>query len=436
MKKMRTRLKAFAVEHYGALIMMAFLLVLRLVALHSLGASYSLVNDDMSYVRSGIYFAQTGTITMHENYPSAQIMPGMTVLIGIFYRILGQERLLWPVLKVLWALMGTLTAWFVYRSVRIFVPRWCGVVAMIPLCRADFLWMDNLILTETPFMLALTALIYCTLMMWKKPGYRYFWGAAISYMAALMLKANIGPYPVFALIFLLIVRYDKKLLLRQCAILAGLVLCFVIPWSIRNYMHFHAFVPLTYGAGNPTLLGTYQGVGYPLDEELDYEANVDAVVRERYAYYYGEDGDVQPQYQRYVALARDGVKASYRKQVWAERDLKGMVYSYLVIKPRLMINSAFYWHPILDISGKWVSRLQRLDTVLCAVAIVLSLVMKKARKPVLLVAGVYLVNIYIYAMTFAFDRYNASLMSLRFILLGIGAGLAAELVSKRILKKT
>lgn len=101
--------------------------------------------------------------------------------------------------------------------------------SLCALFRADFIWMDNLILTETPFMLALTAMVYYTLRMGKQPGFRYFWPCAISYMAGLMLKANIALYPLFALVYLLVVKYDRKLLAKQCVVLAGVVLCFVIP---------------------------------------------------------------------------------------------------------------------------------------------------------------------------------------------------------------
>lgn len=435
MRKRGAGIEAPASGHLGALIVLALLLAVHLAALWSLGPEYTLNSDDLSYIKSGIRFAQTGTITMHTEYPSAQIMPGMTVLIAAVYRLVGDGAALWIVLKCLWALMGVLTAWFVYRCVRIFAPGWCGVLAMLPLFRADFLWMDSLILTETPFMLALTAMVYCTLMMWKRPGWRYFWGAAACYMAALMLKANIALYPLFALAFLLAQGYDRRRLFRQCVVLACVVLCFVVPWSIRNYAQFHAFIPLTYGAGNPTLLGTYQGVGYPSDEELDYETNVDRVVEERCARYYGADGEVEPRFQKYVSLERDGVKAAYRQRAWAEKDLPGMLYSYLVLKPKMMIFSSFYWERVFDISGRWMFLLQKIDAVLCVLAAALSLCRKRWRKPVLFLSALYLGNLYIYAMTFAFDRYNASLMSLRFILIGIGLGLAAELFRERIAGK-
>ena len=48
----------------------------------------------------------------------------------------------------------------------------------------------------------------------------------------------------------------------------------------------------------------------------------------------------------------------------------------------------------------------------------------------LFITAVYLGNIYIYSMTYAFSRYNASLMSMRFILLGIGAGLLVLLLKR------
>ena len=428
--KVKKDFLSFMKAHKAALIVLSLLLILRLMALYSLGFTYSLESDDVSYIESGIRFARTGTITMHDDYPSAQIMPGMTVLIGLFVLLFGEGKLLWIALKLLWICMGLGTAWFVYRSVCLFVPKWCGIIGMLPLFRADFIWMDNLILTETPFLLALTAMVYYTLRMGRQPGFRYFWPCAISYMAGLMLKANIALYPLFALVYLLVVKYDRKLLAKQCVVLAGIVLCFVIPWSIRNYVQFRAFVPLTYGAGNPTLLGTYQGEGFPSDDILDYETNVERVAEEKYADYYDDAGKVLPRYQRYVSLQKDGIKAAYRQQVWWNTDYKKMLYSYGVIKPQTMIESVFYWDTVFDQPIETLQQIQRVDLYLCIASLVAALVLKRHRKPMLFITAVYLGNIYIYSMTYAFSRYNASLMSMRFILLGIGAGLLVLLLKR------
>lgn len=423
----------FTKENRFIIIIMILLFIERFAALYELGVSYSLNSDDLSYINSGIYFAKTGIITMHDQYPSSQIMPGMTVFIGALSLIFGEGNLLLFVLRVLWIAMGSLTAWFIYKSVTIFTPKWCGLVATLPLFRADFVWMDNVILTETPFILFLTATIYYTFKMGKDNNYKNFWGCAVFYMLALMLKANIAPYPLFALIYLLIVKYDKKLLIKQCIILSGVVLCFVIPWSIRNYINFKSFIPLTSGAGNPTLLGTYQGINYPADENLDYTLNVEQAIKEKYSKYYDKNGNIIPKYEKYIVLKKDGLKADYRKSVWKKTDLKSMIYSYLIIKPRDMIASIFYWKEVFNIDYNFLQYISYFEIAFCVFSVAASLVLKKYRAPIIYASTVYIVNILIYSMTFSFDRYNASLISLRHIVLGLGVSLFLQSISKGII---
>lgn len=430
MKSKWEKICSFVKENKGILIVMLLLFVQRFMALYELGISYSLNSDDLSYVNSGIHFIKTGTISMHNEFPSAQIMPGMTVFIGLLSLLFGQGKLLWLVLKLIWIAMGTLTAWFIYKSVTLFTPKWCGILASLALFRADIVWMDNTILTETPFMLFLTMMVYYTLKMPREKGYKAFIGLVVSYMLALMLKANIAPYALFVLIYLLIAKYNKKLLWKQIAIAAVVVVSFVIPWSIRNFVQFKAFVPLTYGAGNPTLLGTYQGINYPKDEALDYETNVNQVVKEKYTAYCDEEGKVLPQYARYVSLEKDAIKAKYRQQVWAKTDLKSMVYSYLVIKPREMITSIFYWDEVFGIKSDQLKQLPFIELIACVFSLFAAFYLKRFRKPICFALGVYIANIYIYAMTFSFSRYNASLLSLRYIAMGIGAYLAIQLLAK------
>lgn len=432
-KRLFSRAAGFIREHRGICIVIALLFVLRMVAMLQLGVTYTLKSDDIAYWNSGLHFAKTGIISIHTEYPSAQIMPGLTVLIGLLSFVFGEGRFLWLALKLLWAAMGSLCAWYLYRSVCLYAPRWCGIAACLPLFRPDYIWMDNVILTETPFMLCLLAMVYYTLKMGRdKGGYRSFWPCLIAYFCGLMLKANIAIYPLFALVYLLIVKYDRKVLWKQCAILAGAVLCFVIPWSIRNYVQFDAFIPLTYGTGNPALLGTYQGTEYPPDDVLDYETNVEDVVREKYARYYDENGEVQDRFQKYVSLEKDGVKAAYRQKVWRESCPTGYLTSYAVTKPNMMIYSIFYWDELFGIPADKLADLPTIEVCLCLLAILASLLLKKYRAPVIFVSAVYLGNIYVYAMTYAFSRYNASLVYLRYLVIGIGLSLAIQLLFKGI----
>lgn len=409
-------------ENWLLVLVLALLFLERAAALWTLGAEYTLASDDLSYVKSGIYFAQNGVITMHGTTPSAQIMPGMTWLIGLFAALFGEGgHALWLALKLLWISMGTATGWFLFKSVTLFAPKWCGAVACLPLFGADFVWTDNLILTETPFILCLSAMLYYTFLLGRERSRRAFAGCAVSYLAAILLKANIAVYPLFALGYLLAVKYPFKRLLKQGLILACLVLCFLVPWTVRNYVQFHAFVPLTYGAGNPTLLGTYQGYGYPADEELDYVTNVDEPFREAYAAYFDENGEIPERYQKYLSLQHDGMKASYRLEEWASRDLKSLIVSYGFLKPLEIVRGTFYWERVFNIPGTWVQEAQDLNLLLCALAAAASLLFRKHRAQFLYLIILYGGNVYIYAMTYAFGRYSIGLMPMRCILVGLGA---------------
>lgn len=412
-------------------LLVVLLLVERLVALHMLGISYTLASDDLSYVNSGIAFAQTGTVTMHSVWPSAQIMPGMTWLIGAFSLLWGQGDGLWLALKLAWCAMGSLSGWFVFRSVRLYAPRWCAVLSVLPLFGPDFVWTDNLILTETPFILCFTAMIYFTLRMGKAGLERDFGGCLIAYLGGLLLKANIALYPLFAFVYLLCVRYPLKKLLRQAVVLTCAVACFLVPWTVRNYQLFGAFIPLTYGAGNPSVLGTYQGIGFPHDADLDYRTNVDDVMRQAYARYYNADGTVPERYQKYLSLKSDAIKAHYRMQVWWQEHPGSFVISYLILKPIQMVRGTFYWKQLFGIPELFVQRLVDFNTVLCALVTLAALVRKQMRPQILFLAALYLGNVFIYAITFVFGRYNLSLMPARLILAGVGLGLLPALRSRR-----
>lgn len=402
-------------------IIMLLLFSERLLALHTLGAEYTLASDDLSYVQSGITFVKTGMITMHDNtIPSAQIMPGMTFITAFFYLLFGQGRILWLALKLFWIVLGTATAWFIYKSVSIFAPKYCALLACLPLFSAEFVWADNIILTETPFIFCFSAMIYFTFLLGRERSRRAWVGCTVFYLLALLLKANIAPYPLFALFYFLAVKYPLKQILIKGALLAGLTLLVLLPWTVRNYNQFHAFVPLTFGAGNPTLMGTYQGYGYPSDESLDYEENVDKPFREKYAAYQDPDGHFIKHYERYLEQKHDGMKAAYRQRVWFNENPLSFLLSYLIIKPKIIMHSDFYWETVLGIPKIWVSRFNDLTVLACLLFTLGAFFQKKNRPQILWLMFLYLGNVGIYALTFAFGRYNFGLAPARLVLIGLG----------------
>lgn len=433
-----TRFSTFLREHKQILLLMLVMYIERIAVLCILGPEYNLANDDMGYIGGGITFAATGTVAIYQVSPSAMIMPGMPVLLGLFTKLFGQARLYWVMVKLFWCLMGCITPFLVYKSVTLFAEKKYGLLAAAAFLLPNLAWMDNVILTETPYYLCFTATIYCTLAMGRSRKTGYFAGYVIAYMAGLMLRPTIGIMPVFTAVYLLVKKFPFWQLLKRLVINGLVLMMFLVPWTVRNYEHFDAFIPLTYGSGNPLLLGTYQGFGCPTDEELDYETNVEQVWREEYAEYLDENGDpLDDGMKQYLTLEKDGIKAAYRMDAWWDTSPLTMLLSYLVIKPAVMVVKTFYWVELFGVPSIVLDVLRVADFFLCCVSVLLCFKRKQFRMEVGFLAAVYWIYIYMIAMTYAFSRYGETLMCLRYMIVGIGLHLLVEEWNKhKAVKKT
>lgn len=132
-------------------------------------------------------------------------------------------------------------------------------------------------------------------------------------------------------------------------------------------------------------------------------------------------------YEKYLSLQHDAAKASYRLHAWAEKDLKSLLVSYGILKPKTIINGVFYWDRVFHVPVRWVEKAQTLNLALCVLALGLSLLTKKRRGQILFLAALYLGNVAIYAATFAFERYSIGLMPMRCLMIGFGAAVLWDL---------
>ena len=422
-------------------LLLFLLLIERLIAFVQLGADYLSYSDDEAYVKAGLYFAETGVISMWGPFPSAMIMPAMPVIIGFFSLVFGEGTALLVSVKLLWILMGVLTAYYVYKSVTIFCPEWAGLYAAAHFLIPNLAWMNHVLLTETPYMFFLSVTVYETLQMGECFEKRNMLAYLFAFMAGLLFRANMLMMPVFTGLYLLCRHVKLRQMLKPAAILGCALLVFVVPWTIRNYFQFHAFIPITYGGGNPLLLGTYQGEGYPEDAELDYESNVDRIMHEQYAAYYKEEsslwetdpiteyyvehfdpyGEVRElKHAQFLSLKADGIKAKYRMREWFQNDPVGFLKSYLLIKPRWLLNWSWAWEEVFHVPYIALHRLSQLNAVFCVFTVLFSLVKKQDRGPVLFLCLAYIASVYIYATAFVSDRYASTLMVFRYILTGFG----------------
>ena len=412
------KIKTFVLDNWCILIVIIMSLILHILALNELGFNYTLNSDDASYIQSGVTFLQTGKITMH-GVLSAQIMPGMTFLIALVALVFGTGSGLIVALKILWMLMGITTIYVVYKTIKLYTNKYIAAIPCLFFLAIDYIWMDNLILTETPYILLFSLLIYHTLKLSKNVNTKDYVLIVIYYILAVFIRPNIGIYSIFLVIFLFLKKYNLKLLMKQCLLAVIILLMCLAPWTYRNYKVFGKFIPLTYGMGNPLLLGTYQGVGYPLDEELDYVNNVDKKMPQEMKYYL--DNPMKKDYMtKYYSLEYDGMKAKYRMQEWWNRDKKSMLISYLYYKPKENFYNCFYWDNVLNISSSSLLKIRKVEIILFGISSLIILIDKKKIKEWLFLILVYGSQIALYSYTFAFSRYAITMFFLRYIIIGFG----------------
>ena len=86
------------------------LLLAERLYLFTLPTDFLSYSDDTRYIQGGLYFAETGIIAYGSPYPTAMIMPGMPVFIGLFSLVLGKGLALQIGLRLCGCLMGVATA--------------------------------------------------------------------------------------------------------------------------------------------------------------------------------------------------------------------------------------------------------------------------------------------------------------------------------------
>lgn len=395
----------------------------------------SLVNiDAYNYLLGGMEFAKTGRIT-HDGFPTAQIMPGMPVLIGLIAMVFSdQQSLLWAC-RFVWIFLGSFTSVFYYRSIRLFTSKAAAFlgacVCLLPL----LVQIDCYLLTEPPYYLFFSMALFYTLKMGQDRSFRYLWCYAFSVLAALLFRANILTFLPFTLLYLLSCRYSWKELLRRSLAVALVLLLFIVPWSIRNYRLFHSFIPISYGSGSPLLEGTYQGGDYYLTDEelLDVYGPYDPgdEVREKYPEIFDADGRLlSHDLDQYYRLLKDRVQALYRIRVWLKLHPGDFFKANFLVKPRASLNWVWYYYELFGITWNIAHRARQLNFLFCLLSLLPAFLLKKDRKVIGFLLAAYLVNLLLVTSVYAGDRYAQQLMAYRYVAAGIGLDLWAELLRR------
>ncbi|MCI0765359.1 glycosyltransferase family 39 protein [Bacillus sp. TL12] len=405
--------------------------LLRWTVLVKYGVNLNIVSDDVGYQASAMRLLESGMLTYHKaDQPTIHIMPGQSFLLATIFFIFGKAKLGIFVAKMTMISFGILSIFMTFLiGKRIFNPAVGLIGAFLLAIYPPEIVIDNLTLTESPFLFLSLGLLYWSLKLADSHSMKDFLILLLFYFLALFFRVQIAIYPIFLFGYLVIKRYPFKIMMKQ--LLVSIVALFLVlgPWWVRNYIQFDKFIPLTAGSGNPMLLGTYQGEGYPGGksiEEIEKEI-------------FSENPDIEA----HKWMEMEQKIATERMKTWWETDKKSMLKSYLILKPQIFWDIPYYYpyHQIyiFDIDGKDMKVIYDYIKVMFVICTIITflLVTSKWKECVFLLALIVL-QTYFNCLYFAYNRYALPLMPLLFIMIGMGVTssfMAIRNLGKNLLSK-
>ncbi|MFJ7729604.1 ArnT family glycosyltransferase [Neobacillus sp. NPDC097160] len=380
--------------------------LLRIAALYKYGLNLSLNSDDAGYTRSAIILLQKKMLIYHDvNTPTVHIMPGQPIMLALIFMLFGHGNIGIYAAKVVMIFLGIGSIYCIYLIGKYVFNSKIGLIAAFFM--AIFIpqvLVDNLLLTESPFTLLSLFLIYYSIKLANEKKMIHFYWVISLYILAIYFRPTIALFPLVLLVYLLLKKYPFKLMVKQAIIAVFILLITLGPWWIRNYIQFHEFIPLSGGAGNPLLLGAYQGNIVP---EESYQSVLDRIQAEH------PHLDAYDDMKEQERIAKEEIK-----KMW-HRDKKAFLYSYAYIKPKILWGSQFYWIEIFHIKSSWIQKINPLILAASFIGMMLSFVLfsKKWREYLFLLAFIVYFTV-LNCIYLAYDRYNLPLMP--FILLFVG----------------
>ena len=397
-----------------------------------------IVIDSQFYYQSGLDLVRTGRL-IYRGCPTALIMPGTSVLIGILSLFFQDGPDLMYATRILWFLMGSLVPLITYSALRLYTGHWAAFFGAAVYLLPWHVQIDCFLLTECPYYLFFALALFYTLKMGESKERKYIWCWSFSILAGLMFRPNILIFVLFSFAYLVLNHYSLQDIIKRAGILTIVLALFIIPWTIRNWQLYHAFIPVTYGANSPLLEGSYQGVDVPSDDELGtFGRNFDvySVVSDKRPDLIDKEGHVyDPEMQQYADMLVAGELAHFRLNAWRKLRPLSFLKSYLYVKPRLILNWVWYYMELGGISFDTAHRMRQLGLLFCMLSVGLSLKRKRYVKQTAFLAISYIINVFILASSYVIDRYAQMIMPYRYLLGGIGLQLILETFEKERRKK-
>ena len=178
--------------------------------------------------------------------------PGYPILIAAVYKLFGDSD---ATLRSFHILCGAAAGVLVFFIAAELLPQSVATIAGVLVALSPQLSFFSLFLLADPLApLAILLAIYCLIRACKRPRIATIILSGIFVGLSCWLRANallLGPFLAILTFCLL----DRKVRLRYSLALVGATALTIAPLTLRNYIVFHRFIPISLSAGTTLLLG-------------------------------------------------------------------------------------------------------------------------------------------------------------------------------------
>ena len=185
--------------------------------------------------------------------------PGYEFFLAGIYWIFGHH--IW-IVWIIQSFLHTASAFLVYRLIKRFYTDWnaekfAALGAGLYIFSIDLLEFPAMLLTETLYLFLVLLGLNFAFAMWQGPTRQNVLAASIVFTLAILVRP---PVTVLMLVSLGLLVYKR--LWRQAAIFIVTAVIILTPWTVRNYLKYHLFIPTTYIIGYDLWVGNSPGSRY------------------------------------------------------------------------------------------------------------------------------------------------------------------------------
>lgn len=234
------------------LITFSAVMVVRCFAIFYFAANPSAIRmDALQYQQIAINIIDGLGFSCAAQVPTALASPGQPLFLALIFGIFGKSVL---IAQIGQAVLSSLTVVFCILIFEMLFPehlKYRRLLLLILIVHPHLNYYATVLMSETLFIFFVVLSLYFTIYSWRSESRTVVLLAGVFSGAALMTRANIVFFIPFILLWYLFMYRGVMVRRLFLAFLYGAgVFMMMLPWMVRNYVTFDAFVPLTTRGGH------------------------------------------------------------------------------------------------------------------------------------------------------------------------------------------